>query len=354
MTSILVVGSGRVGRRIALNLQDIGGHEVALADRVRPTHVPESTKFVALDAANSAQLAETLKGFQIVISACPHYLSPGIARAAKESGAHYFDLTESVSATNAIRALAEGADTAFMPQCGFAPGFIGVVAAHLVRQLDRTETLALRAGCVPQVRENRLGYGNMWSTEGVVHEYIHPCEAMENGEIVRLRALEGLERVVCDGMEWEAFNTSGCVGSLCETFKDVANINYKTLRYPGHCELMRFLIDDMGFREREADLVALLNRSLPVVHQDLMVLIVSAEGLLEGRRVRKTFSRRYKGTGKEGETAIEVMTAAGICATVDLFIRGKLPQRGFVRQEEARFEEYILSPFAAPLVVSAI
>jgi saccharopine dehydrogenase-like NADP-dependent oxidoreductase len=307
-------------------------------------------RFIELDASNLERLAHAAQGFDIIISACPHYLNPGIASVAKDRGIHYFDLTESVSATNAIRALAEGADTALMPQCGFAPGFLGVLAAHLIRQLDCVETLELRAGCVPQVKDNRLGYGNMWSTEGVVHEYIYPCVAMENGEVVMLKALEGLERVVIDGMEWEAFNTSGCIGSLCETFTGkVSNINYKSLRYPGHCELMRFLLHDMGLRNREAELVAMLNRALPDVYHDLLLVMVAVEGDCGGRRTRKVFSRTYRGSGKEGETAVEIMTAAGICAAVDLFIRGKLPQRGFIRQEEADFNEYIKSPFAAPL-----
>lgn len=350
MSSILIVGSGRVGRRIALDLRQIGGHQVTLADRTRPEHLPKDHRFIALDASEENALAAVLRNFQIVISACPHNLNPGIARASRQSGVHYFDLTESASSTAAIRTLAADADSAFVPQCGFAPGFIAVVSAHMVQQLDCVETLALRAGCVPQVRTNRLGYANMWSIEGVVHEYIQPCTAVENGRVVTLKPLEGLERLTIEGLEWEAFNTSGCVGSLCETFGQIPNIDYKTLRYPGHCELMRFLIHDLKFGREEQGLVRLLNDVLPVVHQDLMLLMVSVEGELKGRRAHRVFSRSYRGTGKEGETAIETMTSAGLCATVDLFLRGKLPQRGFVRQEDAKFEDYCRSPFAARLI----
>ncbi|CAH2404597.1 saccharopine dehydrogenase family protein [Mesorhizobium escarrei] len=351
MASVLVVGAGKVGRRVAANLKNVGGHQVTVTDRVRSPYLGEDMMFRHVDASDLRALGEVMSEHDIVVSASPHYLNLGIARVAKERRVHYFDLTESAVAANAIRALAVDAETVFMPQCGFAPGFLCVVAGHLVRQLERVESLELRAGCVPQNKANRLGYGVMWSTEGVVHEYIHPCQAIENGKLVELKPMEGLERRVIDGAEWEAFNTSGCIGSLCETFGEtVPNLNYKSMRYPGHCELMRFLLEDLRFKDREKDLVDLLNRALPDVYDDLLVMQVAVEGDVKGRRTRRVFSQAYQGTGREGETAVEIMTAAGICAVIDMFLRGKLPQRGFVKQEEADFIEFANSPFAAPLL----
>ena len=350
MTKVLVVGSGKIGRRVASNLATIARHDVTLAGRARPPVLPPGALFVNIDASDRAQMAQVAKKFDLIVNACPHYLNLGIATVAKDVGAHYFDLSESATATNAIRELAKGAKTVLMPQCGFAPGFMGVIASHLIKQMDSADTVELRVGCVPQVKSNRLGYGKMWSTEGVVHEYMHSCLALENGRVVELKPLEGLERVVVDGMEWEAFNTSGCIGSLCETFAGkITNLNFKSMRYPGHCELIRFLVHDLRFSEREEELVSLLNRALADVYDDLLVIVVAVEGGMKGRRTRKVFSKTYRGTGKEGETAVEIATAAGICATIDLFLRMGLPQSGFVKQEEANYVEYMKSPFAAPL-----
>jgi saccharopine dehydrogenase-like NADP-dependent oxidoreductase len=353
MPSILVVGAGKVGRRIAANFGRGGGHHVVMADQVRSPSVGSDITFLQVDAADQGGLGAIVKGKDIVVSAAPHYLNPGIAAVAKEHHAHYFDLTESSAAANAIRGLAAGAETVLMPQCGFAPGFLCVVAAHLIRQMEKVETVELRAGCVPQVKTNRLGYGNMWSTDGVVHEYISPCEALENGRRVEVRPMEGVERLTVGGAEWEAFNTSGCIGSLCETFEGVVpNLNYKSIRYPGHCELMRFMLEDLRFRDREQDLVGILNGALPDVYDDLLLIVVAVEGYVRGRRTRKVFTQSYRGTGKEGETAVETMTAAGACAMIDLFLQGNLPQRGFVRQEEADLRDYAKSSFAAPLLPS--
>jgi saccharopine dehydrogenase-like NADP-dependent oxidoreductase len=353
MASILVVGAGKVGRRIAANFGRDEVHDVVVADLAQPPGLGSGVRFVQVDAAEESALGAVVKGQDIVVSAAPHYLNPAIAAVAREHRAHYFDLTESSAAASAIRRLAAGAETVLMPQCGFAPGFLGVVAAHLIRQLEKAETVDLRAGCVPQVRTNRLGYGNMWSTDGVVHEYVRPCEALENGRRVELRPMEGLERLTVDGAEWEAFSTSGCIGSLCETFEGVVpNLNYKSIRYPGHCELMRFLLEDLRFREREQDLVGMLNGALPDVYDDLLLIVVAVEGYVSARRTRRVFTQSYRGTGREGETAVETMTAAGACATIDLFLKGKLPQRGFVRQEEADLREYAKSSYAAPLMPS--
>ena len=84
-----------------------------------------------------------------VLSAAPYALTTQIAESAARAGVHYLDLTEDVAATRAIKGLAEGAATAFMPQCGLAPGFVGIVAHHLTRGFEALHELKMRVGALP-------------------------------------------------------------------------------------------------------------------------------------------------------------------------------------------------------------
>ena len=149
-------------------------------------------------------------------------LPPGHAgrhRQAREAGCHYFDLTEDVAATRAIKQLAEGASTAFMPQCGLAPGFIGIVAHHLAQGFDTLHEVKMRVGALPAFPTNALKYNLTWSVDGLINEYCHPCEAIRGGKNIEVLPLEGLEHFSLDGTEYEAFNTSGGLGTLCETLR---------------------------------------------------------------------------------------------------------------------------------------
>ena len=163
------------------------------------------------------------------INALPYHLAVPAATAALQAGCHYFDLTEDVAATREIMRLAEGAKTAFMPQCGLAPGFIGIVAHHLASGFDSVRDVQMRVGALPAFPTNALKYNLTWSVDGLINEYCHPCEAIRNGEIIEVLPLEGMEHFSLDGTEYEAFNTSGGLGTLCETLEGkVRTLNYRT------------------------------------------------------------------------------------------------------------------------------
>ncbi len=108
-------------------------------------------------------MADLLKGKQAALSALPFFLNPGVAEACAEAGVHYFDLTEDVETTRAVRRVAEGSRVAFVPQCGLAPGFISIVAHHLAKKFDSLRTLQMRVGALPQFPANALKYNLTWS-----------------------------------------------------------------------------------------------------------------------------------------------------------------------------------------------
>src|SRR5439155_12499319 len=204
-----------------------------------------------LDIEQSGALPQLLRGHDAVLSAAPFHVTPLIAEAARLTGVHYFDLTEDVRSTRKVKELALGADSAFVPQCGLAPGFVSIAAYDLARRFDRLRDVNMRVGALPIFPTNALKYNLTWSTDGLINEYCNPCEAIIDGETRETLALEEIEAFSLDGIAYEAFNTSGGLGTLCETLQGkVENLNYKTVRYPGHRDIVNMLIRDLRLGQR--------------------------------------------------------------------------------------------------------
>ena len=126
-----------------------------------------------------------MAGCFAVVNCAPYHLTTMVARAAKAAGAHYLDLTEDVAASRIVRELAADATTAFIPQCGLAPGFITIAAWDLIKHFDELHDVRLRVGALPRYPSNALNYNLTWSTDGVINEYCEPCEAIVNGAPAR-------------------------------------------------------------------------------------------------------------------------------------------------------------------------
>ncbi|MSR18162.1 MAG: saccharopine dehydrogenase family protein [Phycisphaerales bacterium] len=353
MKSVLVLGAGKIGRMVTYLLGSCGDYQVTVADSSRA----HADQCAASDAGvvaeqvsfdDCAALARVMKGKWAVVSCAPYRCNTLIAKCAKEAGAHYLDLTEDVGTTKAVKALAVGSKSALIPQCGLAPGYISIVAHHLSEGLSPLLDLRLGVGALPRNPTNRLKYNLTWSTDGLINEYCNPCEAICEGENALLQPLEHLESFMLSGTLFEAFNTSGGLGSLSETYQGrVRNLTYKTIRYPGHCELMKFLIKDLRFLEHKADLATVFNRAIPATDDDVVVVFVTATGNIGGRLVERTAAKQILGLTLGGRhwTAIQLTTAAGICAMVDLLDQGKIPAEGFVRMEDVNYQDFITNRF---------
>ncbi len=347
--NVLVVGAGRVGRTITTMLE-AEGYQVRVADAR-----PEAARLAAGNAfaesvSGTDALRRAMDGMQAVVSAAPFAANPAIAESAAATGTHYLDLTEDVAVTRFVKDLAEDddAEVAFVPQCGVAPGFISLAGVHIIEQFDEVDTLTLRVGALPDQPNNRLKYNLTWSTAGLVNEYIPPCEALRNGEVTMIPALEGKEEVIIDGVTYEAFTTSGGVGTLCHTYEDrIRRLDYKTIRYPGHLDLIRFLLDDLGFRRDAEGLVKIFQRSIPATSDDFVIVSVRGLGESEGRFVEKTYWRKIDGQRIGGRffTGIEISTAAGVCGVLHLLLQGALPDRGLVRMEDVSYDAFMATPF---------
>jgi saccharopine dehydrogenase-like NADP-dependent oxidoreductase len=256
---------------------------------------------------------------------------------------HYLDLTEDVATSRAVRQLAQRSDTVFMPRCGLAPGFICVVGAGLGACLERVDRIELRVGALPRSPNNALGYACNWSPAGIINEYLNECEQLRGGELMTVPPLSGQETIVIDGARYEAFTTSGGLGTMCETFAGrVDRLDYKTIRYPGHCQLMRFMLQELGLGRRREDAVRLLADAYPPVRDDLVIVYAAAEGTSRGRPAREEFVRVYRPRIVAGapRTAIAWTTAAGAVGMVELLAEGSLADSGFVCQEDVSLSAF--------------
>jgi saccharopine dehydrogenase-like NADP-dependent oxidoreductase len=350
MTRVLLLGAGNIGVAIAELLKRSEEYQLTVADRdaQRLSGIPNNVKTMTLDVTDRDALRAAMRQHDAVLSACPYFLNVPIAELCRELCVHYFDLTEDVDTAQRVRELADGADCVFIPQCGLAPGFISIAAHDLTRRFDTLNRVRMRVGALPLFPSNALKYNLTWSTAGLINEYCNPCHVIHDGESRQVLPLEGLEEFSLDGVSYEAFNTSGGLGTLWETLRGkVDYLNYKTIRYPGHCELVRFLCNDLRLGERRKLFQDVLEHAVPVTTQDVVLIFVTVSGMQKGRLIQETYTKKVY-HGKIGGTelsAIQITTAAALCAMLDLHREGAVSKSGFVQQEDVPLQTFLANRF---------
>ncbi|MCW5589923.1 MAG: saccharopine dehydrogenase NADP-binding domain-containing protein [Legionellales bacterium] len=359
MRKILIAGAGKIGTLIACLLTETNDYEVVLADLhfqgadiSRLKAIRQHLSTVEIDVRDHEKMTALIKKHQFtaIISCLPYFCNIDVAKLACEQGLHYFDLTEDVSVTQAVKELSKHATTAFVPQCGLAPGFISIVANHLMSHFQQVDSVKMRVGALPINASNALQYSLTWSTDGLINEYGNPCHAIEQGENVTLPPLGSLEAIILDGVEYEAFNTSGGLGSLAELHAGkVRSMNYKTIRYPGHCKKMRLLMNDLRLNDDRDTLKRILENAVPKTYQDVVIVYSSVTGKQHGHLIEENYVNKVYPVTLAGLTwsAIQITTAAGITAVVDMVLNQPQQYRGLVYQEQFNLDEFLANRFGA-------
>lgn len=352
MNNILLLGSGKIGAIITQLLTSCDDYHVTVADMSHENLARlgehKNLATLVLDVTDKVALDKALEGKFAALSACPFDITRYVAQASATAGVHYFDLTEDVACTHLVKELAKGSKSAFMPQCGLAPGFITIAAYDLAKQFDELHNVHMRVGALPKYPSNGLKYNLTWSTDGLINEYCNPCEAIVEGQLMQVPPLEELESFSLDGISYEAFNTSGGLGTLCDTLKGkVKNLNYRTVRYPGHRDIMKVLLQDLRLMDNRPLLKQIFESSLPLTYQDVVLIFISVSGIKNGQLVQETYANKVYNETINGKlwSAIQVTTASGICTVLDLMAEGKLPQSGFVKQEDVLLDDFINNRF---------
>ncbi|MEE9414127.1 MAG: saccharopine dehydrogenase C-terminal domain-containing protein [Acidimicrobiales bacterium] len=342
---VAVLGLGKVGLLAAEFLNEAGfsvtGHDQRIP---REEH---SFPVLDTDVADRNALKAALADSDAVLSCLPYHLNVGVAETAHELGAHYFDLTEDVGTTERVRELAESSTALMAPQCGLAPGFVGIVAASQIESFDSCRSIRMRVGALPQNPTGLMGYAFNWSPEGVVNEYLNDCEVIEEGVRKWVSPMEWRETIYVDGTQLEAFTTSGGLGTMCETYLGrVDNLDYKTMRYPGHMRLMNFFFHELLMRERRDLAGEILTHAKPPVDDDVVYVHVAAEGIIEERPRRIEYVRAFTPRQVAGKhrTAIAWTTACSVVAVIEMVRDQTLPQTGFLKQEDIDFDAFLATP----------
>ena len=357
MRHVLILGGGKIGSLIATLLVESGEYDVHLGDveaetlkqlksdlgkpqfHVHPIDVREMNGMKALLSKSRVEG---------IISSLPYYCNQTVAEMALAHDLHYFDLTEDVEVTRRIKQMSQGAAQAFMPQCGLAPGFISIVAHDLMTHFDSVDIVKMRVGALPVNPSNVLKYSLTWSTDGLINEYGNTCYGIENGEEVPLLPLEGYETIEIDGLLYEAFNTSGGLGTLADTYAGkVRTMNYKTLRYPGHCEKIHLLMNDLKLNDDRETLKGILENAVPKTLQDVVLIYASVTGKREGELFEENYVKKIYPQTIAGKlwSAIQVTTACGICSVVDIVFDHPKEFSGFVTQETMSLKTILANRF---------
>ncbi|MFT4567245.1 MAG: saccharopine dehydrogenase-like NADP-dependent oxidoreductase [Saprospiraceae bacterium] len=343
MKNIVVLGLGKVGTLVAILLSkrfQVTG--VDISDPHYDIDVPFNVQ--KGDLSDIAYLTETLQSSDAVVSALPYFLNKAVAAIAADAGIHYFDLTEDVDTTNYIRKLAETSKGVMAPQCGLAPGFIGIVGADLARRFTKLRDIELRVGALPRYPNGLLAYSFTWSPAGVINEYLNDAEVIHNGSRKMVPSLDGMEYINIEGQEFEAFTTSGGLGTMCESYEGkVDTLNYKTIRYPGHGKLMKFLMYELILKEEKELLTDILYKAKPPVQEDVVYVYAVVEGWKNDRLLRDEYFEAFYPIEIQGKTwrAISWTTAASIAAIVEMVADKSLKQSGFIKQEDILFENFL-------------
>jgi saccharopine dehydrogenase-like NADP-dependent oxidoreductase len=357
MQNILVLGAGKIGVLISGLLSESGDYHVQLADskpgtaaEVAKAHGNDNITAFELDASDKLKLTAHVRSHKpvAIVSGLPYFCNIAVAEVAREEGLHYFDLTEDVAVTEAVRELAKGSECVFAPQCGLAPGFISIAANELIQHFDELRSVKLRVGALPQHPNNVLKYSLTWSTDGVINEYGNLCRSIVDGKEVDVLPLEGLERIEIDGTRYEAFNTSGGLGSLGETYGGrVDTMNYKTIRYPGHCEQIRLLMNGLKLNHDRGTLKRILENAVPQTLQDVVVIYVAVTGTQDDEFREENYVNKVypQVVADRLWSAIQITTASGICSVLDLVLSNPGEYSGFVAQEEFRLSDVISNRF---------
>ncbi|MDH5626017.1 MAG: saccharopine dehydrogenase NADP-binding domain-containing protein [Nitrospira sp.] len=359
MHRVLVLGAGKIGSLIACLLAQRGAYDVHLGDMTldAPKHLVEDLGLervtpCILDVRHPDAVSTYLSAHPVdaIVSCLPYFCNPTVAGLALTHGLHYFDLTEDIEVTSQIKILSAGAAHAFMPQCGLAPGFISIVAQDLMTHFETLDTVKMRVGALPVHPSNALKYSLTWSTDGLINEYGNLCYGIEEGEKIPLQPLEGYETIELDGLLYEAFNTSGGLGTLADSYAGkVWTMNYKTLRYPGHCEKIHLLMKDLKLNEDRETLKRVLERAIPQTLQDVVLIYASVTGTKDGGLFEENYVKKIYPQCIKGRlwSAIQVTTASSACCVVDLVLNRPSQYHGFVTQESILLQDFLSNDFGA-------
>lgn len=355
----LVLGAGKMGYAVAYDLiRSPKVEQVVLTDRSEailkttadrlkdPKLVP-----ALVDVTNERELGQLMEEVDVAISCVTYEHNYELTKLALSTRTHFVDLggnEELVRRQFLLDELAKERGVSIIPDAGLAPGMVSLLAASAAESLDEVYDMRIRVGGVPIDREiNTLGYAQVFSVEGLINEYSEDCTLIRDGKLLQLPALSELEEIEFPPPfgRMEAFNTSGGISTLPQSYLNrIQHLDYKTVRYIGHCQAVR-AIQELGFFSPEkfngselsprAVLAGQLAKHLPVGEPDAVLLRVSVSGNKSGKPSQLVFDCVDYADQAVGLSAMMRMTAFPASILGQMLARGDINKRGVLRQEES-------------------
>lgn len=354
----LVLGAGRMGYAVVFDLlrnKDV--KQVMVVDseqsRLDALHrdMPDArVAVVKADVGDYEELAYLISGCDVVLSCATYKFNYELAKAAIESGTHLCDLggnEDMVRRQFLLDEMAREKGVAIIPDCGLAPGLVSILAAHACDGLDDFSEIRLRVGGLPVEPKPPLNYSLFSSVEGLINEYVEDATVIRGGKLMRVPSLHDPEEIEFPPPfgKLEAFNTSGGISTLPATFGDrVTDLDYKTIRYPGHCQMVRML-KDLGLMDTRplklghqqvrprAILATLLERKLPKDEPDAVLVRVSVRGSKNGEPIEVIWELIDYMDEQTGLSAMMRCTAFPISIIAQMIANGSIRARGTLAQE---------------------
>ncbi len=355
---ILVIGAGRMGHGavfdLAHNSPEVEAITVADADFAKAEKIAElvgnpKISAVQLDVGDEEKTISVMRGHDAAISCVNYWYNLKLSRAAIETRTNFCDLGGNNYVVDEQLALDEEAKNAginIIPDCGLAPGMVSILAMQGANRFSEIEEIHIRVGGLPQNPQPPLNYQLVFSVEGLINEYIETARVIRGGEIKEIESMTELETLSFDGFpELEAFQTSGGTSTLPDTFSGkIKELDYKTIRYRGHCDKFKMMID-LGLCSSEeiiADfakvtprkvLGELLTRNLPADEPDYVLIRLEFVGKIEGESKRLRYDIVDKFDETTGLSAMMRTTAFPASIIAQMMAKGDVKMRGATPQE---------------------
>ena len=357
---IIVLGAGRMGHGAAFDLirnspevaaVTVADFDLSKAESVAAQISSPKLQTKQIDVSNYADAVALMRGHDAAISCVNYWYNLELSKAAIETRTNFCDLGGNNYVVDAQLALDDAAKNAginIIPDCGLAPGMVSVLAMHGANRFEEIEEIHIRVGGLPQNSQPPLNYQLVFSVEGLINEYIETARVIRGSEIVEVDSMTELETLEFENFPaLEAFQTSGGTSTLPDTFfGKIKELDYKTIRYAGHCDKFKTLIDlglcssdeivvdNMKIKPRRV-LGELLQKNLPADEPDYVLIRLEFVGAKDGERKRLRYDIVDKYDAATGLSAMMRTTAFPASIIAQMAVRGDVKMRGATPQEKA-------------------
>ena len=373
---ILVLGAGRMGLGAVFDLAHnsppveavtVADSDFSKAEQVAKIVGSEKVSAKHLDVSNAAEVVDLMKSHDSAISCVNYWYNVELSKAAIATGTNFCDLGGNNYIVDEQLAFDEEARSAginIIPDCGLAPGMVSILAMHGARRFDEIEEIHIRVGGLPQNPKPPLDYQLVFSVEGLINEYIEVARVIRDGRITEVESMTEIESLAFDGFPpLEAFQTSGGTSTLPDTFLGkIKELDYKTIRYAGHCERFKTMID-LGLCSSEEILVdyarvtprrvfgELLTKHLPADEPDYVLVRLEFVGRSNGETKRLRYDIVDRQDEQTGLSAMMRTTAFPASIIAQMMASGACLMRGATPQEKAIDPESFVAELARRNIV---